>query len=446
MSSDPAGGMAITATGLSKQYRIGALANPAFQYGSLRETIAEASRQAVKRVGSLWSGSGARQRAAFIWALDDVSFTIGRGEVVGVIGRNGAGKSTLLKVLSRITKPTRGSAELRGRVGSLLEVGTGFHPELTGRDNIYLNGAILGMRRAEIARRFDEIVEFSGVSAFIDTPVKWYSSGMYVRLAFAVAAHLEPEILLVDEVLAVGDAEFQKRCLGKMHAVVKEGRTILFVSHNMAAVKTLCRRALWIDGGRVTADGEVDSVVDAYVSQGSPLASRGHVPADAARIGSGEARIRRVELQNRRGAEIGQLYLGQAFRIALTLEVRQPIPDALVGISISTLDGTRVVSAFSTDGGRPPLSLEAGWQRIVVDVDLTLLPRMYALDCTIVRSTGHDVDSLSRVLDFAALGVAESGADAYRWSTLHGFVRPATVWHDFEPVEAADRIHAAEGI
>src|SRR5258707_675508 len=213
MSSKPrASDVAIAASGLAKRYRIGAVMNPAFQYRSLRETIVEAARAGARRIGGR-SGDDARQQQAFVWALDDVSFSVARGEVVGVIGRNGAGKSTLLKVLSRITKPTRGSAEMHGRIGSLLEVGTGFHPELSGRDNIFLNGAILGMRRAEIARRFDEIVEFSGVSKFIDTPVKRYSSGMYVRLAFAVAAHLEPEILLVDEVLAVGDAEFQRKCL-----------------------------------------------------------------------------------------------------------------------------------------------------------------------------------------------------------------------------------------
>ncbi len=359
-----------------------------------------------------------------------------RGEVVGVLGRNGAGKSTLLKVLSRITKPTRGSAEMHGRIGSLLEVGTGFHPELSGRDNIFLNGAILGMRRAEIARRFDEIVEFSGVSKFIDTPVKRYSSGMYVRLAFAVAAHLEPEILLVDEVLAVGDAEFQRKCLGKMHAVVSEGRTILFVSHNMAAVKSLCRRALWIDRGTVAADGEVDAVVDTYLSKGGPVATGGDVPADAARIGSGEARIRRVELQSRRGDDVSQLYLGQPFRIVLTLDVERPLQDALIGVGISTLDGTHVASSFTSDGGRSPFDLPRGRHRIAVDVDLTLLPRLYTIDCTIVRSTGHDVDSLERVLDFAALDVAELGADAYRWNTVRGFVRPVTMWHGIETIDA----------
>ena len=203
-----------------------------------------------------------------LWALRDVSFTVEQGEVLGIIGRNGAGKSTLLKILSRVTAPTSGKIKVKGRIASLLEVGTGFHPELTGRENIYLNGAILGMRRDEITRKFDEIVDFAEVEKFIDTPVKRYSSGMYVRLAFAVAAHLDPEILVVDEVLAVGDAEFQKKCLGKMGDVAKEGRTVLFVSHNMVAVQTLCQRALWLDSGQLKTQGAVSQIVTTYLRSG----------------------------------------------------------------------------------------------------------------------------------------------------------------------------------
>jgi lipopolysaccharide transport system ATP-binding protein len=243
--------VAITATALSKRYQIGE-----FQagYGTLRDSVAAVVRR-----------RGHRRHRDEIWALRDVSFAVGEGEVVGVIGHNGAGKSTLLKVLTRITAPTAGRAEIRGRVGSLLEVGTGFHPELTGRENIFLNGAVLGMKRREITRKFDEIVEFSGIDKFLDTPVKRYSSGMYVRLAFSVAAHLEPEILLVDEVLAVGDAEFQRRCLGRMEDIGESGRTILFVSHNMQAMTTLCDRAVLLEQGRVVADGPSSEVVATYL-------------------------------------------------------------------------------------------------------------------------------------------------------------------------------------
>jgi lipopolysaccharide transport system ATP-binding protein len=254
--------IAIRVDGLGKQYRIGK-SRP--RYGSLRETLTESVSASFKRLTR--NGNAHRQNGNTIWALKDVAFEVKRGEVVGVIGRNGAGKSTLLKVLSRITEPTTGGVDLYGRVGSLLEVGTGFHPELTGAENIYLNGAILGMGRREIENKFDEIVAFAEVEKFIDTPVKHYSSGMYVRLAFAVAAHLDPEILVVDEVLAVGDAAFQKKCLGKMDDVAKHGRTILFVSHNMGAITRLCPRAIWLDEGRVIKDGPSAEVVSGYHTQ-----------------------------------------------------------------------------------------------------------------------------------------------------------------------------------
>jgi lipopolysaccharide transport system ATP-binding protein len=249
--------LAIRCESLSKQYRIGS----ADSYKTLRDAITNTALAAFRRSKNSPNGRG------HIWALQDVSFEIKPGEVVGIIGLNGAGKSTLLKILSRITGPTRGRADIYGRIGSLLEVGTGFHPELTGRENIYLNGAILGMRKAEIDRKFDEIVGFAEVEQFLDTPVKRYSSGMYVRLAFGVAAHLETEVLLVDEVLAVGDAQFQKKCFEKMRDIGVQGRTILFVSHNMSAVRSICKQALIIEKGRVVAHGEIDETVDRYLSQ-----------------------------------------------------------------------------------------------------------------------------------------------------------------------------------
>ena len=257
--------VAIRCEGLAKQYRIGERES----YKALRDVITDAFASPFRRLRSALrhsSNGSAGSKKPNIWALKDVSFEIRRGEVVGIIGRNGAGKSTLLKILSRITEPTHGHADIWGRIGSLLEVGTGFHPELTGRDNIFLNGAILGMRRAEIARKFDEIVAFAEVEKFIDTPVKRYSSGMYVRLAFAVAAHMETEILLVDEVLAVGDAEFQKKCLGKMGEVARAGRTVFFVSHSMPAVQRLCQRAILLRDGTVAMDGAVDAAVESYLS------------------------------------------------------------------------------------------------------------------------------------------------------------------------------------
>ena len=278
---------AIKVRGLSKQYRLGARQVP---YETLRDTVVRAATAPLRMLRR--NGS----RAETVWALKDVSFDVNAGEVIGVIGRNGAGKSTLLKVLSRITEPTKGKVQLWGRVGSLLEVGTGFHPELSGRENIYLNGAILGMRKTEIQSKFDEMVSFAEIEKFIDTPVKRYSTGMYLRLAFAVAAHMEPEILVVDEVLAVGDLQFQKKCLGKMHDVSKTGRTILFVSHDMAAITKLCTRAILLNQGEVVTQGPAVDVVSSYLD--SALGASGTVTWDDAsrRPGSGGFQLVSVSL------------------------------------------------------------------------------------------------------------------------------------------------------
>jgi lipopolysaccharide transport system ATP-binding protein len=282
---------AIRVENISKKYILQHQVGGRSRYVALRDVLAQKFNSLFRR------GPGPDASREEFWALKDVSFEIKQGEAVGIIGRNGAGKSTLLKILSRITKPTKGRIEIEGRVASLLEVGTGFHPELTGRENIFLNGAILGMHRAEIKKKFDEIVAFAEVEKFLDTPVKHYSSGMYMRLAFAVAAHLEPEILIVDEVLAVGDAQFQKKCLGKMQDVsTKEGRTVLFVSHNMTAVQTLCRRALMLAGGRLVADDSVAPVVARYLreAQGSSEVKQWDDPQTAP--GNGLIRIKHVRV------------------------------------------------------------------------------------------------------------------------------------------------------
>jgi lipopolysaccharide transport system ATP-binding protein len=254
---------AIRVEGIAKQYRLGQIQS----YGMLRDSIAGAFSAPMRVLKSARAGDVAERvpRREVIWALHDVSFDVAYGEVVGIVGRNGAGKTTMLKILSRITTPTAGQVTMRGRVGSLLEVGTGFNPELTGRENVFLNGAILGMKRAEIRRKFDEIVEFSGIGRFLDTPVKRYSTGMGVRLAFSVAAHLETEIILVDEVLSVGDVEFQRKCLGKMEDVTSQGRTVVFVSHNLTAVRRLCDRTILLKAGRVEADGPTEGVLATYL-------------------------------------------------------------------------------------------------------------------------------------------------------------------------------------
>lgn len=265
--------ISISCSGLGKRYQLGERES----YKALRDSLVNAVSAPFRRLRSTFNGSksAATNTPDAFWALKNISLDIKQGEVVGVIGRNGAGKSTFLKILSRITSPTAGEVKINGRVGSLLEVGTGFHPELTGRENVYLNGAILGMKRSEIERKFDEIVAFAELEKFIDTPVKRYSSGMYVRLAFAVAAHLEPEILIVDEVLAVGDTDFQKKCLGKMQSVSQEGRTVMLVSHNMGAIKRLCQKTIYLKQGYLQSFGYTDSVIGQYISQG--LSSEGSV-------------------------------------------------------------------------------------------------------------------------------------------------------------------------
>jgi len=306
--------MAIRVERLGKMYRIGGVRE---SYKTLRDSLVGVVTNSIPRLRGRQHTSC---KLEIIWALKDVSFDIKRGEIVGIIGPNGAGKSSLLKILSHITEPTEGRAVIRGRVGSLLEVGTGFHPELTGRENTYLNGAILGMKKAEIDRKFDEIVAFAEVEKFIDTPIKHYSSGMYMRLAFAVAAHLELEILLVDEVLAVGDNVFQEKCLNKMGNVARSGRTVLFVSHNMAAINALCNRVILLEGGSVIKDGAASEVVPTYLNRSSTMASR-RVWAEKERPGNSVVRLVSVSLRNAAGAPAEEINISENAAIEIEYEV-----------------------------------------------------------------------------------------------------------------------------
>src|SRR5258706_522094 len=315
-------------------------------YGTLRESIVETARAPFARLRR----RSVKREAEAIWALKDVSFDVAPGEVVGVIGRNGAGKSTLLKVLSRITEPTTGRAQLFGRVASLLEVGTGFHPELTGRENVYLNGAILGMRKAEIDRKFDEIVAFAELERFLDTPVKRYSSGMYMRLAFAVASHLEPEILVVDEVLAVGDAAFQKKCLGKMSEVAREGRTVLFVSHNMIAVQSLCRRVIWLQGGAVVENGPADEVVGDYLKAAVGSAVLLEEVWDDIAVAPGNDVVRLHSVRVRPQDQKSQEPLAMKTPFLIEIEYWNLLPDAQLHIALQVYTEQDLI-AFTTGNG-----------------------------------------------------------------------------------------------
>jgi lipopolysaccharide transport system ATP-binding protein len=416
---------AISVRGLGKRYRLGDAARA--PYSTFRESLTGAALAPFRRLRRRGCSGGPRDT----WALKNVDFDVQPGEVIGVVGRNGAGKSTLLKALSRIIAPTEGEITLRGRVGSLLEVGTGFHPELTGRENIYLNGAILGMKRAEIRRKFDDIVAFSEVEKFLDTPVKRYSSGMYMKLAFAVASHLEPEILLVDEVLAVGDAQFQRKCLGKMGEVSRQGRTVLFVSHNMTAVKALCTRAVLIERGSVGLDGDVDEVVNRYLSAGTDMAKTGLIPDDVPRHvdRADEARLRAVRITDLSGQPVSQLYFGQPFQVHVVGEVLREIPDGLVEVSLATQDGVQVTYSTTMDGAAGPRSIGPGLHEWTATFNgLTLLPRPYTVDVGIHHSDGATADYVQRALDFTVLRVAETGDDHYPWPQTRGLVRAPARW------------------
>jgi lipopolysaccharide transport system ATP-binding protein len=335
---------AIRVENLAKCYRVNHEEGRA-AYRTLREDL-------VRLAAKPWRwlrGQTGRQTEDF-WALREVSFDVQPGEVIGIIGRNGAGKSTLLKILSRITRPTRGKVRLRGRVGSLLEVGTGFHPELTGRENIVLNGVILGMGRKEIARKFDQIVAFAEIERFLDTPVKRYSSGMYVRLAFAVAAHLEPEILIVDEVLAVGDSQFQEKCLGAMQDTASSGRTVLFVSHNMASIQQLCHRAVLFKAGQLAADGLPREIVRSYFSN-SHKASRVFLKDWQDRQSNGQARIIQFEIANAEGELITSIPVGGSVRFSIAADFTEPVVDPCFGVLIHTATGEPILDVRSIHDG-----------------------------------------------------------------------------------------------
>ena len=410
---------AITVEGVSKRYILGEL----HRSTRLSERLMEALRRGHRE------GAGEK-----FWALRDVSLTIEPGQVVGLIGPNGAGKSTLLKLMARITAPTAGRIIIRGRVGTLLEVGTGFHPELTGRENVFLNGSILGLSRRDIAARFEEIVDYAGVERFIDTPVKRYSSGMYVRLAFSVAAHLDPDVLLVDEVLSVGDAEFQRKCIGTLREASSGGRTVVFVSHSMEAVRSLCTNAYLIEDGRVAMDGQSDEVVRHYLDRHQPpvRAGQAEIPAEIPRVGNGQALFRRAAVVGGEGHPVSALHLGESVTLTATVEVVETIPDAVFEFGLSTPDAVRIATAHNIDEGRPAAHLEPGLHEIRAELDVALVPGEYGLDIAVHRARrGETVDLLERVVRVRALGESVDGSDRFLSAKPRGYVRPRSDWSIF---------------
>jgi lipopolysaccharide transport system ATP-binding protein len=401
---------------LGKRYRVGERE----RYFALRDVLARAFTAPFRREAK-------QRRDDFMWALRGVSLDVKQGEVVGLIGRNGAGKSTLLKILSRITRPTTGFAEIHGRVGSLLEVGTGFHPELTGRENIYLSGAILGMSKGEIDRKHDAIVAFAEVDRYLDTPLKHFSTGMQMRLAFAVAAHLEPEILLVDEVLAVGDLEFQEKCLGKMNEVAHGGRTILFVSHNLAAVNALCPRSVLIEGGKIVMDGPTSEVTAAYHIRSSGAADKGTDLTDRVRIGTGKAYFKTLVLRplGAHGEQLPVAQTGCDLVIDLTIEARADLPPSNVGVTIYDGGGFRLVDVNMNQKGEF-LRLQSGEQATVQFVvrELLLKPGTYIVGLWLGRNNIEHTD----LIEYAA--TLEVAPD--RQTQVHSVVYPGPYLCRFE--------------
>jgi lipopolysaccharide transport system ATP-binding protein len=411
--------IAIRVDGLSKLYKIGALRE---RHDTLRDQIAASVGGVFRR-----NGSGRDRGSDRLWALKDVSFEVPRGERIGIVGRNGAGKSTLLKILSRVTAPTEGRARVRGRVGALLEVGTGFHPELTGRENVFLNGMILGMSRREVERRYDEIVEFSEIGKFIDTPVKRYSSGMYVRLAFAVAAHLEPEVMIVDEVLAVGDHAFRQKCLGKMGEASSQGRTILFVSHDTHNVRRLCNRAIWLDHGRIREAGFSREVTFAYEAATVPTEQVGSGDFIRAAPADSEIWVERLELVDDEGTRRAEFDLGDAMTLRFTLGRREQmaLDNVHVSWTISDEVGTRL-----TSGSTVHWDVAVSKDERVVECRLEELPfyqGRYKIEASIYHESVGRVDTWPEAGEFDIVYSAPTGT-GFELNRLSGYVHVKHRW------------------
>ncbi len=388
---------AIFVEGLSKRYLLD------HEQTGGQTTLRDALSSTAKNLAGQFSGRTARSKPEEFWALQDVSFEVKVGDRIGVLGRNGAGKSTLLKILSRITEPTRGRVRMNGRVASLLEVGTGFHPELSGRENIYLNGAILGMAKSETRGKFDEIVAFAEVEKFLDTPVKRYSSGMYVRLAFAVAAHLEPEILIVDEVLAVGDGEFQKKCLGKMQEVSGSGRTVLFVSHNMAAITALCDKALWLTGGQVKMQGEAEAVASAYLMSGAETSGEAIIPDK----GAGNAfKFRRLTLLNEAGKVTSILDVRQPFRVQIEYTSAEMSRELEISLRVCNAYGVPIFTTLRSQS--LPGGIATGTQVSEVFIPAHFLtPGSYSLS---IAAFNINIGVVSHLQDLLTFEIEETGS------------------------------------
>lgn len=420
---------AIKVENLSKLYRLGEIGTGTISY-DLQRWLAKmrGKEDPFLKIGE--ANDRTTKGSDIVYSLHDLNFEIQQGDAVGIIGRNGAGKSTLLKILSRVTSPTTGRINIKGRVASLLEVGTGFHPELTGKENIYLNGAILGMRKKEIDRRLDEIIDFSGVERYIDTPVKRYSSGMYVRLAFAVAAHLESEILIVDEVLAVGDAEFQKKCLGKMGEVSKgDGKTILFVSHNMPSIKALCNRGIFMQNGQLKQTGNINSIIHSYLQNRNTADKEGNIPEGSSTYYTGIARYSKIKIVNHTGDGQSVFYRAP-IKLYAEIESNEDINEVILDVRICNAEGLQIVHAGNLYDSTvlSNTKLRKGVNQIEITLDNYLQPGHYSFTPGIHRQDGASMDYVENILDFEVLRIGEDDDPGYSFNWDMGIIRFNSDW------------------
>lgn len=411
--------MIISVENIGKKYRLGE--------HNLRSALSDIKQRLFGGFDEIAENDRTKKGGKFVWALEDINFNVSAGEVLGIVGKNGAGKSTLLKVLSRVTAPSTGSIKIKGRVGSLLEVGTGFHPDLTGRENIFLNGAILGMTKNEIRQKFDEIVDFAGIQKYIDTPVKRYSSGMYVRLAFAVAAHLEPEILIVDEVLAVGDAEFQEKCIGKMKSVSGQGRTVLFVSHNMGTIRSLCSRGILLSNGKMVMDGTIENTIDTYLKTNAKRLSDGSIPEGASLQNSGEGRITKVNLTNPLDIETADFFYSSPIGIKIEFDSEIELDKCLIGIQVKN-SLNESIQDFVNVYDQSPLSLKKGNNTFQIQLQNALHPGKYYFNITIARYNGVPLDSLESIAEMQVSNMGETADSGYPFAWTNGYLKGSATW------------------
>jgi len=417
----------LKAENISKQYRLGQLGTGTISHDVNRWWHKVRGKEdPYLKIGDVNDRSKISE-SEYVWSLKDINFQVQQGDVLGIIGKNGAGKSTLLKILSQVTTPTTGQVKVKGRIAALLEVGTGFHPDLSGRENIFLNGAILGMTKPEIKSKLDAIVEFSGVAKYLDTPVKRYSSGMMVRLGFAVAAHLDPEILIVDEVLAVGDAEFQKKCLGKMKDVSGEGRTVLFVSHNIQAIKSLCNKGILLQNGKLISDGKIDNVIFDYLKAENDDVNLLSIQKDSGSINTGQAHINSIKVQNLTKSP-NEIFYNEPFKFEIDFECNEKIEDGIIDVRILSKEGTTVAYAMPRYDNEAKRDWEKGSYTAKIEIQNELQPDMYFINIGLHYAKGLTIHYLEKILQITVLEIGQSAGNDYPVTWVDGYFRPKTKW------------------